>query len=192
MQDFNPQNLKYAKLVDRYSRYIESPVLRLKFLNSAMKLEPPDGFFMKLPMLGELPHRAMLIVELSKVLPLDKPAPIRLRFTALLYRARYAVYAACVVLVLTVSVGLGYVITKMAGNFFTPSAAKDSAGPTAPGANVADEGKAVRDIPASARLLKVWLAERGDGYEFYNNGARGLTEHETAGTESRFYPVTIR
>ena len=191
MQDLNPQNLKYAKLVDRYSRYIESPVLRLKFLNSAMKLEPPDGFLMKLPMMGELPHRAMLIVELSKVLPLDRPAPIRLRLTALLYRARYAVYATCVVLVLTVSVGLGYVITKMAGNFFTPPEVKDSAGATAPGAGGADAGKAVRDIPAEAGLLKVWLAERGDGYEFYSNGARVLTEHETAGTKRSFYRFSV-
>ncbi len=191
MQDFNPQNLKYVKLVDRYSRYIESPVLRLKFLNSAMKIEPPDGFWVKLPMMGELPHRAMLIIELSKVLPLNKPAPRRLRLTALLYRARYAVYAVCVIFALTVSVGLGFVITKMAGNFSTPSAAKDSGEPTAPGANLTDAGKAVRDIPPEAGLIKIWLAESGDGYEFYSNGARVLTEHETTGTKRSFYRFNI-
>ena len=191
MQDFNPQSLKYAKLVDRYARYIESPGLRLKFLHSAMKIEPPAGFLMRLPMLGELPHRAMLIVELSKVLPLDKPAPRMLRLTALLYRARYAVYVACVVFVLTASVGLGYVITKMASNFFVSSEAKDAGDQMALDKSATDEGKAVRDIPAEAGLIKVWLAERGDGYEFYSNGARVLTEHETTGTKRSFYRFNI-
>lgn len=191
MQDFNPQNLRYAKLVDRYSRYIESPVLRLKFLNSAMRLEPPSGFLMRLPMLGGLPHRAMLIVELSKVLPLDKPAPRMLRLTALLYRARYAVYAACLVLALTVSVGMGYAVTKIAGSFFTPTEAKGADTTTTLDAIEADAGKAVRDIPAEAGLIKAWLAESGDGYEFYSNGARVLTEHEMAGTKRSFYRFNI-
>src|ERR1051325_1061863 len=106
MQDFNPQNLRYAKLVDRYSRYIESPVLRLKFLNSALKLEPPSGLIMRVPMIGSLPERAMLILELSKVMPLGQAAPIGIRITALLYRIRFAVYAACVMLALSAGAGL--------------------------------------------------------------------------------------
>jgi hypothetical protein len=191
MQDFNPQNLKYAKLVDRYSRYIESPVLRLKFLNGAMKLAPPSSYLMRLPILGTLPHRAMLIVELSKVLPLDKPAPKMLRLTALLYRARYAVYAACVVFVLTAGLGLGYLITKMASNFSISSEAKGTAALAAPDAGGTDEGEGVARIPAEAGLLKIWLAERGDGYEFYSNGARVLTGNETSGTKRSFYRFGI-
>ena len=81
MQDFHPQNLRYAKLVDRYSRYIESPVLRLKFLNGALKVDPPRDLWKKLPLVGSLPDRAMIIFELSKVLPLSQPAPLALRLT---------------------------------------------------------------------------------------------------------------
>src|SRR6185503_9496428 len=146
MQDFNPQSLRYAKLVDRYSRYIESPVLRLKFLNSAMKLEPPNGLLMKLPMLGSLPHRAMLIVELSKVLPLDKPAPVGIRLTALIYRMRYGVYAASIALALAGSVALVYMVMKVTSNLFVSTEAKGAAAQASADPGTADMGKAVRDI----------------------------------------------
>src|SRR5437868_5166259 len=100
MQDINPQNLRYAKLVDRYARYVKSPILRLKFLQSAMKIDPPEGFVTRLPVVGSLQHRALLIVELSKVLPVTEAAPLALRITALLYRLRHAVYAACLLIAL--------------------------------------------------------------------------------------------
>ena len=95
MQDFHRQDIAYAKVVDRYSRYIESPVLRLKFLNNALKVEHPRSVWNKLPLVGSLPDRAMIIVELSKVLPVDQPAPLGIRLTAILYRVRYAIYAMC-------------------------------------------------------------------------------------------------
>ena len=192
MQDFNPQSLRYAKLVDRYSSYIESPVLRLKFLNSAMKLEPPNGFLMKLPALGSLPVRAMLILELAKVLPLNKPAPARLRLTALMYRCRYAVYAASVAFVLAASIGLGYVVTNAASRLFDSTKKQDDpAAPPREGST--DEGEAVLAIGSKAALPldKVWLAEQGNGYEFYSNGTRVLTEYETAGTKRSFYRFDI-
>src|SRR6185369_1770131 len=114
MQDINPQNLRYAKLVDRYSRYIKSPILRLRFLQSAMKLDLPEGFVHRLPVVGSLQHRALLIVELSKVLPVTEPAPLALRITALLYRLRYAVYAACLMVTLAAGAGMGYAVMKVA------------------------------------------------------------------------------
>ena len=52
MQEINPRNLRHAKLVDRYSRYLKSPILRLRFLQSAMKIEPPAGFVNWLPVVG--------------------------------------------------------------------------------------------------------------------------------------------
>jgi hypothetical protein len=193
MQDFNPHSLRYAKLVDRYSRYIESPVLRLKFLNSAMKIEPPNGHLMKLPVLGSLPHRAMLIVELAKVLPLDKPAPIGIRLTALAYRLRYAVYAASVACALACVVGMAYLVTKVTSSLSVPTEAKGAAAQAAPDSNAPDEGKAVREIGSEAGLSlnKIWLAEHGDGYEFYSNGARVLTGYETAGAKRSFYRFDI-
>ncbi|MFP5262465.1 MAG: N-acetylmuramoyl-L-alanine amidase [Blastocatellia bacterium] len=193
MQDFNPQNLRYAKLVDRYARYIESPVLRLKFLNSALKLEPPDGLLMKLPMIGSLPERAMLILELSKVLPLDQPAPIGIRITSLLYRVRFAVYAASVAVVLTAGAGLVYFGSKVANSLFISTEAKGTAAEAQPVSPAANGGEAVRAIGSEAGLTldKVWLAERGDGYEFYSNGARVLTEYETSGARRSFYRFNL-
>ncbi|HKP13044.1 MAG TPA: peptidoglycan recognition family protein [Blastocatellia bacterium] len=196
MQEINPQNLRNAKLVDRYSRYIKSPILRLKFLQSAMKIVPPDGFIHRLPVVGTLQHRALLIVELSKVLPVTEPAPLALRMTALLYRLRYGVYAACLVFALAVGMGLGYAVMSVAGRLFVSTEAK-GAGTDAPGgasanANVA-AGEAVASIGTEAGLTldKVWLAEQGSGYEFYSNGARVLTEYETAGGKRDFYRFPV-
>lgn len=195
MQDINPQNLRYAKLVDRYSRYIKSPILRLKFLQSAMKLELPDGLITRLPVVGSLQHRALLIVELSKVLPVTEPAPFALRVTALLYRLRYGVYAACLVMTLAVGAGLGYAVMNIASRLFVSTEAKGAAGapPEAGKANSNTAGEAVAHIGSEAGLTldKVWLAEQGSGYEFYSNGARVLTEYETAGQARDFYRFTL-
>ena len=89
MQDFQPQNLRYARVVEQYSRYIESPVLRLKFLNSVLKNDFSNSLWSRIPLLGTLPDRAMIIVELSKVLPIDQRAPVGIRLTTVLYRMRY-------------------------------------------------------------------------------------------------------
>jgi len=193
MQDINPQNLRYAKLVDRYSRYIKSPILRLRFLQSAMKIDLPERFINRLPVVGSLQHRALLIVELSKVLPVTEAAPLALRLTALLYRLRYAVYAACLMMALAAGGGLGYAVMKVASRLFVSTEAK---GPTAePAADNAraNPGDAVAHIGSEAGLTldKVWLAEQGNGYEFYSNGARVLTEYQTAGEKREFYRFPV-
>ncbi|HEX8185571.1 MAG TPA: peptidoglycan recognition family protein [Blastocatellia bacterium] len=193
MQDFNPQNLRYTKLVDRYARYIESPVLRLKFLNSALKLEPPSGLITRVPMIGSLPERAMLILELSKVLPLDQPAPVGIRITSLLYRGRFAVYGLCAVFALMSGASLVYLGSKVANSLFISTEAQGAAPQAQPATAAAGEGDAVRAIGSEAGLTlnKVWLAEQGEGYEFYSNGARVLTEYETAGPKRSFYQFNL-
>src|SRR3979409_1952755 len=113
MQEFHPQNLRYTKLVDRYSRYLESPVLRLKFLRSALNVNRPRNLWMKLPIVGSLPDRAMIVLELSQVLPLEQPAPLGIRMVSLLYRVRYALYAMCVALMIFAGVGLVYSVSKI-------------------------------------------------------------------------------
>ena len=65
MKDLKSQDSAYMKIVDRYARYIESPVLRLKFLNSVLKTPQPDTIWMRLPFVGSLPERAKLIIELD-------------------------------------------------------------------------------------------------------------------------------
>ncbi len=182
------QNFQYAKLVDRYSRYLDSPVLRLKFLNSALNADQPRSVWRKLPLAGSLPDRARIIVELSKVLPAGQPAPPALRITSLLYRLRYAVYAVCVALTLLAGTSLVYAVSRIASNLSVSTEAKETAF-VPPAAGASNGGEAVVAVASGAALPldKVWLAEEGEGYEFYSNGARVLTEFETAGAKRSFY-----
>ena len=188
MQDFTPENYRYARLVDRYSRLIESPVLRLKFLNSALKSEPPRSRWMKrVPFANELPERAMVIAELSKVLPLDQQAPLGFRLVSLLYRVRVVVYGACLAATLAAGAGLVYAMAQIVSTLSVSTEAKDIV--VANQSTASASGSAVAAIGSEAGLSldKVWLAEQGEGYEFYSNGARVLTELETDGPTRQFY-----
>jgi hypothetical protein len=188
MQEFLPQNLRYAKLVDRYSRYIDSPVLRLKFLNSALSLTPPHDRWKKLPLVGSLPDRAFVILELSKFVPLDKQVPLGIRLASLLYRIRYVLYGFSLMSVVLACFGVVYGVSRIVSNLSVSTEAKDivTSNQTAPSSK---EGEAVAAIGSGAGLSldKIWLAEKGDGYEFYSNGARVLTEFETEGSPRSFY-----
>src|SRR5580765_6478614 len=187
MQEFQPQNLRYTRLVDRYSRYIESPVLRLKFLKNALHVDPPRNSWKRLPVVGSLPDRAMIIVELSKVLPLGQPAPLGIRLASLMYRVRYALYAMCIAVAIFAGASLVYAVSRIVSSLSVSTEAKDIAGkPVASGSN---GGEAVAAIASGAGLTleNIWLAEQGEGYEFYSNGARVLTEFETVGARRSFY-----
>ena len=189
MQEFHPQNLSYARLVDRYSRYIESPVLRLKFLNSALNVDRPRNLWKRLPLVGSLPDRALIIVELAKVLSLGERVPLGLRLASLMYRVRYALYAVCVAAAIFAGASLVYAVTRIVSGLSVSTEAKDRAANTLPSATGSNGGEAVAAIASGAGLGldKIWLAEQGDGYEFYSNGARVLTEFETEGAERSFY-----
>jgi N-acetylmuramoyl-L-alanine amidase-like protein len=193
MQDFHPQNLRYARVVERYSRYIESPVLRLKFLKNALKDDQTNSLWKRIPFLGALPDRAMIIVELSKVLPIDQPAPLGIRLTALLYRVRYALYAMCIALALFAGASLVYAVSKIASSLSVSTEAKDLATNGQAAAAGSNGGEAVAAIASGAGLTldRVWLAEEGNGFEFYSNGARVLTEFETAGRKRSFYKFDL-
>ena len=194
MQGFQPQNLRYARLVDRYSRYIESPVLRLKFLKSALNVEPPRNSWKRLPFVGSLPDRAMIIVELSKVLPLYHRAPLGIRLASLLYRIRYALYAMCIGCAIFAAAGLVYAVSRIVSNLSVSTQAKDIDNGNKPGAASSKGGDAVAAIASGAGLTldKVWLAEKGEGYEFYSNGARVLTEFEIDGSARSFYRFDLQ
>jgi len=193
MQDFHPQNLRYARVVERYSRYIESPVLRLKFLKNALKDDQPDSLLKRIPFLGTLPDRAMIIIELSKVLPIDQSAPLGIRLTAVLYRIRYALYAMCVALVLFAGASLVYAVSKIAGSLSVSTEAKNLESIGQPAVAGSNGGEAVAAIASGAGLTldQVWLAEEGEGFEFYSNGARVLTEFETTATKRTFYKFDL-
>lgn len=193
MQDFHPQNLRYARVVEQYSKYIESPVLRLKFLKNALKEDQPNSFWKKIPYLGTLPDRAMIILELSKVLPIDQPAPLGIRLTTLLYRVRYALYAMCVALALFAGASLVYAVSKIASSLSVSTEARDLASSGQPAGAASNGSEAVAAIGSGAGLTldRVWLAEKGDGFEFYSNGARVLTEFETAGKKRSYYKFDL-
>ena len=189
MSDFSPQDERYAKLVDRYSRYIQSPVLRLKFLNSTLRAAPPRDFWARLPMVGTLPERATLIFELSKLMPPTASLPLALRITSLLYRVRYAVYGLTLALALGAGASIVYVAVRLASSLSASTEAHNASSGNQAGRGNTEGAEAVIAIGTEAGLSldKVWLAESGDGYEFYSNGARVLTEFETDGKERRFY-----
>jgi hypothetical protein len=192
MMKFNTQDLKYAKLVDEYSRHIKSPVLRLKFLNSALGSRPTRRTFSKLPIAGPLRERMELIVELAKVLPPTQRAPWSFRATSVLYRLRFLLYAACCAGVLAACAGVVYVGSKVVNKLAVSTQAKSAVtaeqpDTSSPGADVV----ASIGSEAGVGLDRVWLAESGEGYEFYSNGARVLTQFETVGPQRRFYRFSL-
>jgi len=192
MQDFHRQDIAYARVVDRYSRYIESPVLRLKFLNNALKVDHSRSMWNRIPIVGSLPDKAMIIVELSKVLPVDQPAPLGIRLTAILYRVRYAFYAMCAVLVLFAGASLTYAVSRIVSSITISTEAKNVATNIQPIAS-SNGGEAVAAIANGAGLTleNVWLAEQGEGFEFYSNGARVLTEFETSAPKRSFHRFSL-
>ena len=201
MQDFNPQNLRYAKLVDRYARYIESPVLRLQFLNSALKLEPPNRLLMKLPMVGTgCPTRhAHTGVVKGAAAPgtgsIDKhsnnfaalpPSPRRLRRLSVAFALMSGRRA-------WPTSGLkkgGQRVSSLAfKRGFRWSGGASSTHSDGRGRGRSGSGDTGSE--AGLTLDKVWLAERGKGYEFYSNGARVLTGPRPRG-RAQLLPVRPR
>src|SRR5579862_9801700 len=101
---FDNQDSAYTKLVDRYSRYIESPILRLKFLNSTLTEANTAKNRVRwlgwVPYLNSLKIRAMLVVEVAKLLPPARRVPFSFRVASALYRLRLVLYGLCVVMAL--------------------------------------------------------------------------------------------
>jgi len=168
-------------------------VQRLKFLNSVMKAEPPQNRANKIPFLGSLSERGFLILELSKYLPPTQPAPLAIRLTSILYRLRFVAYATCALILLTAGAGVGYGIWRVANSLATSIQAKDASTPDSSVAPTDANSKAVAAIGSEAgiSLDKIWLAEQGDGYEFYSNGARVLRDYEIDGEVRRFYSFDL-
>jgi hypothetical protein len=187
-------------LVDTYSRYIQSPVQRLKFLDRVLKAKSPRAnlllkIFGWLPVIGSLNDRAFLVIELAKFLPAKRKLPLSIRLVFILHKLRYGVYAACMLLVVSATGGLVYLCARVAGDLSPSTEAKGPGGGSTDSASASNPGgasagaKAMELVASKAGLPldQVWLADHGDGFEFYSNGARVLTEFETAGRERKFY-----
>jgi hypothetical protein len=182
-------------LVDQYSRYIESPVQRLKFLDSVLKKKSPRNnpvvkLVRYLPFVGSLDERVFLIMELSRFLPAGKALPGSLRWVLMVARLRVLAYAMSVASVLVAVGGSVYFAARLVGNISMAKEAREDARPLKSMAGVGADATGVKRVAskdAGLPLDKVWLADHGDGFEFYSNGARVLTEFETAGRERKFY-----
>jgi hypothetical protein len=195
------QDAAYTRLVDHYSRYIDSPVSRLKFLNSALGAEcdKRSGALKWMRWLSgfeSLESRARLTVELSKFLPAGRRLPVSFRVLSTVYRFRFAAYGACLGLALAGGTGAVFFGAKLAGGFSVSTEAKAIAttddmkrGSKTAGPSDSAQFNALETMGSNAGLPldRVWLAESGQGYEFYSNGARILTEFETSGPERKFY-----
>jgi len=203
MQDFKEQPVISAKLVDRYSRYLESPVHRLKFLDSLRRIQTAEtGFLLRitrwLPFMRSLRQRALIAIEVAKLMPASRKLPLNFRILFVLYRLRLALYLACLIGTISLGAGAIYCAVKLAANLSVLSQTEvaTSGGVPAgvPGQSASGAAATtLKDVQAKAGLPldKVWLAEGGDGYEFYSNGARVLTGFETTGEERRFYRFNL-
>jgi len=202
MQDSNKHPLLSARLVDRYSRYLDSPVQRLRFLDALRNIQAGETGLLQrlnswLPVLGPLRRRALIAIEVAKLMPASRKLPLNFRVLFVVYRFRLAVYAACLIGIISVGAGAIYCAARLAGDLSVLSQTDAGAHPIdpagAPGQRASAAAASLKDVQAKAGLPldKVWLAERGDGYEFYSNGARVLTELETTGDERRFYRFSI-
>jgi hypothetical protein len=136
----------------------------------------------------------MIIVELTKFLPPADRAPFGIRFASLLYRLRYAVCGLCIVVALFAAYGVVYLVARIVTNLSVSTQAKDIDRGNQPVGGGVSGGQAVAAIASGAGLAldKVWLAEQSDGYEFYSNGARVLTEFETEGAARSFYRFDLQ
>lgn len=190
MPDLSQHDSRYTKLVDRYSRYIKSPVLRLKFLSTALAKARRDDPTLLLrlgravPFLGTLPERALLVVEVSKYLPPARRVPAGLRVVSVLYRMRLAVYAVSVAAVVSGGAGAVYLSAQLiSGLSYSIDATTGVSSQTVrPAATAGPEMDTLAAAPEN-----IWLAEQGGGYEFYSNGLRLLTELEVTGPERSYY-----
>lgn len=201
MQEFNHRDPVYTKTVDRYSRYIASPGQRLKFLRTMLNTrQAPSAAWQRwlnrVPFVGSLRERAVLVVEVSKYLPVETKLPFSLKLTALLYKLRVAVYAAALVVAFSFGIGAVYVVGRISASLSVSTEAKEMNGSSPNHIAKRDGSEAVKAISAMGSTAglppeKVWLAESGDGYEFYSNGARILTEMEIVGDVRRFFTFKL-
>jgi len=107
---------------------------------------------------------------------------------SLLYRVRYSLYAMCVAVMIFAGVSLVYAVSKIVNTLSVSTEAKDISRSNQAAVAGSNGGEAVAAIASGAGLAleNVWLAEQGEGYEFYSNGARVLTEFAIAGAKRSF------
>jgi hypothetical protein len=208
--------LNYSKVVERYARFFDRPEVRLRFLHNTLAKqtagrERADAFLARHPRLKNTPVYGQLLKlwsyqlifqELCKLLPKGSErralianfktgAPLGSRLVFGCYRFRHAL-AAPLVILLAASLfgaytGLAWAArgaNDLLANYYgTSKPAAPAAQAPAPSTVYA---QTLKDLP-DYKPEKVWLVESGQGFERYSNGARVLTDLETANHRRGFY-----
>ena len=203
--------LNHSRVVERYAHFFDRPEVRLRFLNNTLaqqarsgeKLEKTLGRFgfargtRVYQRLAEFELYRLIFQELKRLLPSAakerrrllkrNKAPFSARLFFRCYQLRHAFGGAAIV---AAAFGVFGLYTLVARTVRGPLAR--------PGVSASASTSAANDAPrAGERFLpdykpeKVWMVERGEGYERFSNGARVLLDYETE-NHDRAYRVLGR
>lgn len=195
-QPFEQPDPTYSRLVEQYSMLLISPTEKLKFLRAALEKYQAHPLAERIGWLKQIVFRKTIIEELVRHLPADVPKPREISLVFWLYRIRYPFYFTATLLIVlsaAVTIEWTYGAARDAGvfdlSFMKPEEARSAppaAQTNAPAQDVApqDETKVEGFTPD-----KIWIVERGNGYELYSNGGRILTAYETSTEKRSFYAL---
>ena len=205
--------LNYSRIVERYAHFFDRPEARLRFLNHTLaqlsaSRERADALLGRLPFLrrARLYEQALklwlyhlIFQELDKHLPSAKEerrhilrlkgrAPLAARLLFGCYRHRRALAAPGLLLLAAALFGAysGLAWSARRANDYLAAYYHGGRRAAAPSVVYAQTAPAAAAAP-DYRPEKVWLVEQGEGFERYSNGARVLTELETANRPRGYY-----
>jgi N-acetyl-anhydromuramyl-L-alanine amidase AmpD len=207
-----PTDAIYAQVVERYAKLFDNPAARLRFLHSTLAKQTARQealrqslerfkFLDKTPLYNwilEARLYSSILEELRVVMLTAPPAqrarmmqveiPFKAKFLFFCYQARHALYAAGVVLVALLLLGL-YSAVMRSGQYLAQRFNK-------PGTTiVVRPGGQPNATPAVTKALnryeaeKIWLVEQAAAYEKYSNGGRVSTEYEIDNHARAYYLI---
>ena len=205
--------LSYSKIVERYAHFFDRPEARLRFLSHTLaqqsaSRERADALLQSVPFLrrARLYDQALklwlyhlIFHELDRHLPsareerrrilrLKGRAPFAPRLLFGCYRLRRALAVPCLLLLAALLFGAYSGLAWSARRANDYLAARYRGGrPTAAQSAVYAQTPRADHASPDYRPEKVWLVEQGEGFERYSNGARVLTELETANRPRGYY-----
>lgn len=204
--------LNYSRIVERYAHFFDRPEARLRFLNHTLaqlssSRERADALLGRFPFLrrARLYEQALklwlyhlIFQELDKHLPSAKEerrhilrlkgrAPLAPRLLFGCYRHRRALAVPCLLLLAAALFGVYSGLAWSARRANDYLAAHYHGGGRAAAPSTTVYAQAPQGPLPDYKPEKVWLVEQGEGFERYSNGARVLTELETANRPRGYY-----
>jgi hypothetical protein len=200
-QSYEQPDPTYARLVEQYSKLLQTPAQRLKFLRAALDKYHSNPLAERIGWLKQITFRKTIIEELVRHLPSGVPRPREVSLVFWLYQIRYPVYFT-VTLLAVVSTALAvewvYGTAREAGLFdlrlqrpqdartAPPEPVKNTPVSVPQTVNAAQEDNtAVEGFTPD----KIWMVERTEDFEQYSNGGRILINYETSSEPRSFYAL---